>query len=173
MTPPSDAKSFGGSPPTQFSEGAIDGVVITPLPEHADDRGWLVELFRRDEFPAKSLPAMAYVSETRPGVARGPHEHVNQSDCFAFIGPGRFRLYLWDARPDSATHGRRLTLDVGEDNPARVIVPAGVVHAYRNVGDSPGWVFNAPNQLYAGEARREPVDEIRHEDQPDSPYQLD
>jgi dTDP-4-dehydrorhamnose 3,5-epimerase len=48
-----------------------------------------------------------------------------------------------------------------------------VVHAYKNVSQLPGWVFNAPNRLYAGPGRREPVDEIRHEDKMGSPYPLD
>jgi dTDP-4-dehydrorhamnose 3,5-epimerase len=54
-----------------------------------------------------------------------------------------------------------------------VIVPPGVVHAYRNVGTIAGWVFNAPNRLYAGPGKREPVDEIRHENQAESLYRLD
>jgi dTDP-4-dehydrorhamnose 3,5-epimerase len=34
-------------------------------------------------------------------------------------------------------------------------------------------VINLPNQLYAGQGKQEPVDEIRHEDDRDSPYQID
>jgi dTDP-4-dehydrorhamnose 3,5-epimerase len=52
---------------------------------------------------------------------------------------------------------------VGEDNPAVVLVPKGVVHAYQNVGTVDGIVINCPNRLYAGERRKETVDEIRHE----------
>ena len=52
-------------------------------------------------------------------------------------------------------------------------IPPGVVHAYRNVSDIPGWVFNAPNRLYAGQGKQEPVDEIRHELAADSPYKVD
>jgi dTDP-4-dehydrorhamnose 3,5-epimerase len=37
----------------------------------------------------------------------------------------------------------------------------------------PGWVFNAPNQLYAGWKRSQTVDEIRHENRPDSPFRVD
>lgn len=157
----------------QFVEGTIDGVILRPLKAFTDSRGWLVELFRNDELPAENLPRMAYISETLPGVARGPHEHVDQADYFAFVGPGNFKLYLWDARQGSGTFGIRQTLIVGESNKQAVIIPPGVVHAYKNVSEHPGWVFNCPNRLYAGEGRREPVDEIRHEDQADSPYQLD
>jgi len=52
-------------------------------------------------------------------------------------------------------------------------VPVGVVHAYKNVGNEPGIVFNAPNRLYKGPGRRDEVDEIRHEDLVDTPYRLD
>jgi dTDP-4-dehydrorhamnose 3,5-epimerase len=177
MTPPADAHTNPDSslrpPPLRFTEGEIDGVVVSQLSQHTDSRGWLIELFRGDELAGENLPAMAYLSETNPGVARGPHEHVDQADCFAFVGPGQFRLYLWDARRDSPTFGRCQSLEVGETHRASVIVPPGVVHAYRNIGDAPGWVFNAPNQLYAGVGRQQSVDEIRHEDDPNSPYQLD
>ena len=151
----------------------IDGVVFKSLGANCDHRGWLVELFRNDELPEDVRPAMAYVSATLPGVARGPHEHVDQTDYFAFVGPGEFKLYLWDARHDSATFGVRTVVEVGESNPQAVIIPPGVVHAYQNVSSVPGWVFNAPNRLYAGEGKRSPVDEIRHEDRADSRYQLD
>jgi dTDP-4-dehydrorhamnose 3,5-epimerase len=159
--------------PDGFSEGPIEDVVIHKLSAHKDPRGWLVELYREDELPTERYPAMAYVSETLPGAARGPHEHVTQSDYFAFVGPGEFELYLWDGRPDSPTRGNRMKVAVGESNRQCVIVPPGVVHAYKNIGAVPGWVFNAPNQLYAGAGKRGPVDEIRHEDQTDSPYRLD
>ncbi len=158
---------------TVFSDGPIDGVTFRPLAAHADHRGWLVELYREDELPAAEHPTMAYVSETLPGVARGPHEHVDQTDYFAFIGPGEFLLYLWDARRASPTFGRRMRVAVGQSNRQCVVVPPGVVHAYKNVGPTPGWVFNAPNRLYAGPGKRERVDEIRHEDQAESQFRLD
>ena len=159
--------------PVSFVDGPIEGVVFKPLVPHADRRGWLTELYREDELPARQHPVMAYVSETMPGVARGPHEHVDQTDYFAFVGPGEFVLYLWDARRDSPTRGHRVRAAVGESNRQSVIVPPGVVHAYKNVGPVPGWVFNAPSRLYAGPGKRAAVDEIRHEDQPDSPFRLD
>jgi dTDP-4-dehydrorhamnose 3,5-epimerase len=54
-----------------------------------------------------------------------------------------------------------------------VIVPPGVVHAYKNVGIENGLVFNAPDRLYAGEGKKSPVDEVRHEEVEDSPFLLD
>lgn len=157
----------------QFAKGKIHDVIVKPLAKYLDERGWLAELFRSDELPPEFMPAMAYISMTRPGVARGPHEHRDQADCFAFIGPSNFKVYLWDARSDSPTCGVKQVIYAGIDSPALVIVPAGVVHAYKNTGGADGIVFNAPNRLYAGEGKRSPVDEIRHEEEEGSPFVLD
>lgn len=156
-----------------FRDGPIDGVIIRPLARHCDHRGWLMELWRSDELPEGLHPAMAYLSSTLPGAVRGPHEHREQTDVFAFVGPGLFRIYLWDTRNGSATFGCRQVLLAGESEPRLVVVPAGVVHAYKNVSSVPAWMLNFPNRLYAGQGRREQVDQVRHEDQPDNPFILD
>ncbi len=157
----------------QFHTGDIDGVLWKPLRKYHDSRGWLCELFRHDELPAEFHPVMAYISATEPGTARGPHEHVDQADCFCFLGPSNFKVWLWDPRPSSSTHGARQIDVVGSDKPMLLIVPAGVVHAYKNVGTEQGIVFNCPNRLYKGPGRKEPVDEIRHEEHADSAFKLE
>lgn len=158
---------------TKFSTGEIEGVLVRPLNRYVDDRGWLVECFRTDELDPELAPPMAYVSLTHPGVVRGPHEHKDQADNFAMIGPSTFKVFLWDARRNSPTTGNMQVVFGGKDNPVSIIVPAGVVHAYKNVGAEDGLVFNAPNRLFAGEGKRDPVDEIRHEDDEDSPFVID
>lgn len=157
----------------KFNFGEIKGVVIKKYLKRSDERGWLVELFRRDELDKEVWPVMSYISQTEVGVARGPHEHVDQTDIFAFIGPSTFKVYLWDYRSDSETYGNRMTVLFGEDDPGMVVIPPGVTHAYKNVGPCPGWVINLPNRLYAGEGKQEVVDEIRYEDNPDSIFLLD
>ena len=159
--------------PKYTERGPIHDVAWIPLKFHHDGRGWLVELFRNDLIDPKFHPVMAYVSQTNPGVARGPHEHADQADYFCFTGPSTFRVYLWDARKSSPTFGAKDVRDVGEDSPFALIVPAGVVHAYKNVGEKPGLVFNAANRLYAGWLKQDTVDEIRHEANADSPYRLE
>ena len=154
-----------------FKDGRIDGVQISDLRKFLDDRGYLTEIFRLDGLPKGLHPVMSYVSSTEPGVARGPHEHERQTDVFAFVGPGNFRIHLWDNRPDSTTSGQRMVFFAGEDRPMSVVIPPGVVHGYRNVSKTKcGWVLNFPDQLYAGWDKKEPVDEIRHEDEQDDFY---
>lgn len=157
----------------EFTKGKIHDVVVRPLAKYLDERGWLAELFRSDETDPQTMPVMAYLSMTQPGVARGPHEHSDQTDWFCFIGPSNFKVYLWDTRAGSPSYGFRQLLYAGADAPMMVVVPPGVVHAYKNIGTSDGIVFNAPNRLYAGKGKKEPVDEIRHEEVEGSPFLLD
>src|SRR6266436_5652579 len=158
---------------SSFAAGHIQGLIIRDLRKFVDERGWLAELFRSDDLEPEFYPAMAYISLTQAGVTRGPHEHVEQADLFCFMGPSNFKLRMWDNRVDSATYNHVMTVYVGEDNPKSVLVPKGVVHAYRNVGQTPGVVINCPNQLFMGNAKREPIDEIRHEDDPDTIFRID
>lgn len=157
----------------EFKKGRIHDVVTRPLAKFLDERGWLAELFRSDELSASFRPEMAYISMTVPGVARGPHEHIEQSDYFCFIGPANFKIYLWDARKDSPTYGTKQLLYAGADAPLSLLVPPGVVHAYKNISQESGIVFNAPDRLYAGNGKSLPVDEIRHEDAAGSSFTLD
>jgi dTDP-4-dehydrorhamnose 3,5-epimerase len=80
---------------------------------------------------------------------------------------------MWDNRTSSETYKNVMTVVVGENNPKLVLVPAGVVHAYQNVGEVQGIVINCPNRLYMGEGKREEIDEIRHEDDPDTIYRME
>ncbi|HWR57348.1 MAG TPA: dTDP-4-dehydrorhamnose 3,5-epimerase family protein [Thermodesulfovibrionales bacterium] len=150
-----------------FTEGKIEGVSTKELRQFHDSRGWLAETYRTDEL-GDYRPEMGYVSVTFPNVARGPHEHLEQTDYFCFLG--RFTLYLWDNRKDSVTFKNKLVIE----NADRLIVtvPPGVVHAYKNTGDAEGMVLNFPDRLFAGWGRKEKVDEVRYENDPASPFNI-
>lgn len=154
--------------PVRWIEGPIDGVEIVAPTRWEDQRGWLIEVYREDQLDRADRPRMTYVSETLPGMMRGPHEHRDQTDRFAIVGPGNFLVWLWDNRLGGPTQGRMMRVVAGADRPRIIVVPPGVVHAYRNVGDRPGLIINCPDRLYAGSGRNEPVDEIRYEDRDDA-----
>ncbi len=156
-----------------FIDKPIQGVILRELKKHPDSRGWLCELFRMDQLSDEFRPEMAYISMSHPGICRGPHEHRDQADFFCFIGPSEFKVYLWDHRPASPTYMHRMTITGGEQRPLSIVIPAGIVHAYRNIGNETGMVVNCPNRLFAGRDGKEPVDEIRHEDDPNTIYLLD
>ncbi len=146
----------------------MEGLEIRELTVHEDQRGWLSEIIRDDETGHR--PVMSYLSMTRPGLLRGPHEHREQADFFCFVG--EFRLYVWDNRNDSPTYLEKKVIDI-KSTPTVVIVSAGIVHAYKNIGSSDGLVINMPDRLFMGEGKAEPVDEIRYENDPSSSFRIE
>ena len=145
----------------------MEGLEIREISLYKDSRGWLGEIIREDEATFK--PLMTYLSMTKPGVVRGPHEHREQTDFFCLIG--RFRLYFWDNRKTSTSYKKKETIDTSEI-PVIAVVPPGIVHAYKNIGKSNGYVINLPDKLYKGWGKTEQVDEIRYENDPDNPYKV-
>jgi dTDP-4-dehydrorhamnose 3,5-epimerase len=156
-----------------FKNGKIHDVIVKDIVKYIDERGWLGEIFREDEIAKEHMPVMSYVSMTMPDVVRGPHEHVAQTDYFVFMGPSDFKVYLWDNRKDSPTYMMRQVVCAGENAPRCLIVPPGIVHAYKNIGGKTGMVINLPNTLFAGKGKSEPVDEVRHENDVNSIFALD
>lgn len=153
-------------------KSSLRGVVVEELQVHSDSRGWLVEVFRKDEIRKDIMPVMGYVSMTRPGVARGPHEHKKQTDYFCFLGTSSFRLYLWDNRKGSSARGKKEIIRINKGRVIKVVIPPGVIHGYKNVGRTGGLVVNIPNKLYAGHMRRTKVDEIRYENKNRGPFKI-
>ncbi len=151
-----------------FVDGEIAGVLIRKFSEFHDERGWLSELYRMDE-AGEYRPVMTYLSATNPGFTRGPHEHRDQTDYFCFMGS--FTLYLWDNRKESPTYERKMVLK--DADRMIVVVPPGVVHAYRNCGASEGIVLNFPDRLYAGWGKKEKVDEVRYEGVAGHPFRIE
>ena len=148
----------------------INGVIVKELKKYEDDRGYLIEIYRRDEIDLGV--AMSYLSMTLPGVARGPHEHVYQTDYFIFPGSGDFILYLWDKRANSTTFGEKIEMKVGVSYSCTVIVPPGVVHGYKCVSDVPAMSINFPDKLYKGVNKQDEIDEVRWEQDINSPYKI-
>ena len=113
---------------------------------------------------------MSYISSTNPGLPVGlMNTGIRLTSSVSSV--------LQILSCDFGTTGKtqrpfcvRDTLVVGQDNPASVLIPAGVVHAYQNVGEVDGIVINCPNRLYRGTGRKEEVDEIRHENDGDTPF---
>jgi len=55
---------------------------------------------------------------------------------------------LVDLRADSPTFGVKNTLYVGELRPWQMLIPPGVGHGYKVIGERPGMLVYVTNQLY-------------------------
>jgi dTDP-4-dehydrorhamnose 3,5-epimerase-like enzyme len=96
---------------------------IEPLKTHRDPRGALFEPLADAELAAQKN---VHVVLTQPGEIRGNHMHATATETTSVVGPCLVRL-------KEAGVCRDIDIPAGEV--WRLIIPPGVVHAYRNTGD--------------------------------------
>ena len=117
----------------------IDGVVLVEPTLHGDDRGYFVETYRREWFPAGREMVQSNRGTRVRGCIVGLHYHLHQSDYW-YVPAGHARVVLHDLRAGSPTEGATEHLDLGEvdggpNNHLGVLIPPGVAHGFASLSD--------------------------------------
>jgi dTDP-4-dehydrorhamnose 3,5-epimerase len=131
---------------------------------HSDARGALIEVVRASEVGSI---AQVYLSATRPGVVKGWHLHLRQTDRF-FVVRGRVIVavcpipiridhrQIWQgSTPERFSRAEPMPviseflLDA-ERAPIRVTIPPGYAHGWMALGSEEAWVLNAVSHEYDG-----------------------
>lgn len=124
----------------------IQDVVVKKLIRHSDDRGFFMEILRDNEGLLKKF-GQASMSKTYPGVIKAFHYHELQDDIW-FFPIGNAQVVLHDLREHSPTKGETAVFYMGEDNPIVLVIPAGVAHGYRVLGNSPAAIVYFTTESY-------------------------
>jgi dTDP-4-dehydrorhamnose 3,5-epimerase len=126
----------------------IQGIEIRRLEKHADERGFLCELLRKDWKPNEEF-VMTYFSLTYPGIVRAWHRHLKtkQIDNMCII-QGMAKIVVYDDRKDSPTKGTINEFIIGEDNMQLIRIPGDCWHGFKALGTKPVILLNFPNKLY-------------------------
>jgi dTDP-4-dehydrorhamnose 3,5-epimerase len=133
----------------------IHGVGVHSLKVIPDERGRLMEIMRCDDSFFSGF-GQVYLSTVYPGVVKAWHYHKIQEDRFTCVR-GMVKAVLYDDREGSPTRGLVNEFYSGEHRPCLIIIPAGVFHGWKCVGEQEAYVINIPSQPYN---RQEP-DEYR------------
>lgn len=132
------------------SPDLIDGVEITPFKLWPDDRGYFLEVARFGQgLVAGFDPEQTQLSAawSYPATVKAFHYHMLQTD-FWVPAKGMFQVALVDLRKDSPTFGLRNTLYVGSLRPWQLLVPPGIGHGYKVIGEEPGMLVYVTNRHY-------------------------
>ncbi len=124
----------------------IEGVKVKKLVRHCDDRGFFQEILRDDEGLLRRF-GQASMSLTYPGVVKAFHWHERQDDLW-FFPSGNAQVVLHDLREGSPTHGQTDVYYMGEHNPILLLIPAGVAHGYRVLGEKPAVIIYFTTESY-------------------------
>jgi len=137
----------------------IDGVIITPLLQIADERGKVMHMLKSTD-PHFQQFGEIYFSCVFPDAVKAWHIHDTMVLNYA-VPFGRIKFVLFDDRPESPTHGEVQELFLGEENYWLVTVPTRVWNGFKGVGTQVAVVANCasiahdPSEIH----RRDPKDE--------------
>lgn len=146
-------KGIGSVIQSPTADDLIEGVRVQPFPVWPDDRGYFLEVARTgkglvSEFPVDSTQVSAALSY--PGTIKAFHYHRRQTDVWV-AAAGMLQVALVDLRPGSPTFGFRNTMYIGELRPWQVLIPPGVGHGYKVIGERPAMLVYVTNQFYNSE----------------------
>jgi dTDP-4-dehydrorhamnose 3,5-epimerase len=105
-----------------MSTESSQAAVVQPVKTHRDVRGALFEPLNDHELRAQKN---VHVVLTEPNEVRGNHVHRTATETTSVVGPCHIRLKEGGVIRD---------IEVGEGEICRLIIPPGVVHAFRNIG---------------------------------------
>lgn len=140
----------------------IAGVQLEPFPIWPDDRGYFLEIARLGQGLVEAFPSpgsQVSAAFNYPGIIKAFHYHKAQTD-FWVPTSGLLQVALVDLRKSSATFGAKNTLYVGTLRPWQILIPPGVAHGYKVIGEQPATLVYVTNRTY------DPKDEgrIAHND---------
>lgn len=150
LSAPECRKGIGDLITKPDSAQRIDGVRVEPYSLWPDDRGYFTEIIRLGQglpagFPAESTQVSAALSY--PGTIKAFHYHLHQTDFWAPV-QGMFQVALADLRTGSPTFGRRNTFYAGVLRPWRILIPPGVAHGYKVIGEGPAMLVYVTDRHY-------------------------
>ena len=124
----------------------IAGVQLKPLKVFCDDRGYLMEVLRADDPFFRGFGQSTF-TVAYPGTIKAFHWHRRQDDLW-FVGAGMAQVVLYDLREDSPTYRQTEVHYLGDHNRALLVIPTGVAHGYRVLGNDPVLLFYHTTEPY-------------------------
>lgn len=140
----------------------IEGVKVKQITKFCDDRGFFAELVRDDEDILERF-GQASMSMSYPGVIKAFHYHKKQDDLW-FFPSGNAQVVLYDLREHSKTTGETDVYYMGEENQILLLIPKGVAHGYRVLGENQATIIYFTTESYNAsdpDERRLPWDDPR------------
>jgi dTDP-4-dehydrorhamnose 3,5-epimerase len=125
----------------------IDGVryrLARPVSHH---HGHLTEAFRVDWGLTDVPIVQVTVTVTFPGRIRAWGIHRFTVDRL-FAATGSLCIVCYDGRRSSPTFGCINEFMLGERNQGLVVIPPGVYHGWKNIGDDEAAIVSMPSRLY-------------------------
>lgn len=132
------------------SSELIAEVELRPFDLWPDDRGYFLEVARLGQGLVADFPAATTQISTAlnyPGIIKAFHFHKFQTDYWV-PAAGLLQVALVDLRRGSKTFGVKNTIYLGALRPWQLLIPPGVAHGYKVIGEQPSLLVYVTNKTY-------------------------
>ena len=111
----------------------IDGAEVVPLQRFEDERGSVLHMLKSTDPHFRGFGEI-YFSSVYPGVVKAWKLHRRMTANYACV-QGRVLVVLHDDREGSPTRGAILETTIGPDAHHLVVIPPGVWHGFKGLGE--------------------------------------
>ena len=144
--------------PFEFEPQSIKDVILIKPKVFGDNRGFFMETYKKSEFIANGITdefTQDNHSKSVKGVLRGLHYQAKPYGQAKIVRCVKGKIYdvAVDIRPNSATFGKYVKVELSEENKNMFYIPKGFAHGFVALTDEVEILYKASGE-YAPQADR-------------------
>lgn len=142
----------------QVQVSDIPGVILHFPAKNADQRGTFTKYFERDSKRVHGsescLNSLSMATNMEPGTLRGLHFQIPPVEEEKVIICMRGRIFdvIVDLREGSPTVGNWASVELDEDQPSSLFLPAGIAHGYQTLVPTANVFYGLSSEHLPGKA---------------------
>ena len=142
--------------PFKFSNLKIKDVVLIESVKFKDDRGFFEEVFKVPDFKNLGIDLnvkQINFSHSTKGVLRGLHYQAKPYGQAKLVRCARGKIYdvAVDIRPNSATFGQYVKVELSEENKQMLFIPEGFAHGFLVLSDEAEFCYKCDDFYHAND----------------------
>ena len=135
----------------EFIKLEIEGLLLIKPRVYGDHRGFFIETYKKSEFFENGITVdfnQDNHSKSVKGVLRGLHYQKAPYAQAKLVRCVRGRIYdvAVDIRPESATFGRYVKVELSEENKHMLFIPEGFAHGFVVLSDEAELLYKASGE---------------------------
>ncbi|WP_321517232.1 dTDP-4-dehydrorhamnose 3,5-epimerase [uncultured Bacteroides sp.] len=133
-----------------YIQTEINGVWVIEPKVFADDRGYFMEAFKKEEFE-KHIGVVDFIQDNESkscfGVLRGLHYQKGDHSQAKLVRviKGKVLDVALDLRQSSPTYGKHVSVELSEDNKRQFFIPRGFAHGFLVMSDEAIFTYKVDN----------------------------
>ena len=133
-----------------YIQTEIDGVWVIEPRIFADERGYFIESFKKEEFEA-NIGSVNFIQDNESkssfGVLRGLHYQIGEYSQAKLVRviKGEVLDVAVDLRQSSPTFGKHVSIHLSEENKKQFFIPRGFAHGFLVLSDEAIFTYKVDN----------------------------